>query len=79
MDSFSAACTGAWIHGEIGRTFGPGLIAEDLPEGAPKVLRALYLQRQGALNDGRARRAGYADVDLSIAPAEAVRAERDRL
>jgi hydroxyethylthiazole kinase-like uncharacterized protein yjeF len=45
MDSFSAACAGAWIHAEIGRTFGPGLIAEDLPEGAPAVLRGLYAQR----------------------------------
>jgi hydroxyethylthiazole kinase-like uncharacterized protein yjeF len=45
MDSFSAACAGAWIHAEIGRTFGPGLIAEDLPEGAPAVLRGLYAER----------------------------------
>jgi hydroxyethylthiazole kinase-like uncharacterized protein yjeF len=45
MDSFAAACAGAWIHGEIGRDFGPGLIAEDLPEGAPAVLRRLYSQR----------------------------------
>jgi hydroxyethylthiazole kinase-like uncharacterized protein yjeF len=45
MDSFSAACAGAWIHGEIGRDFGPGLIAEDLPEGAPAVLRRLYAKR----------------------------------
>jgi hydroxyethylthiazole kinase-like uncharacterized protein yjeF len=45
MDSFSAACAGAWIHAEIGRAFGPGLIAEDLPEGAPAVLRKLYLGR----------------------------------
>jgi hydroxyethylthiazole kinase-like uncharacterized protein yjeF len=45
MDSFAAACAGAWIHGEIGRDFGPGLIAEDLPEGAPAVLRRLYAAR----------------------------------
>jgi hydroxyethylthiazole kinase-like uncharacterized protein yjeF len=45
MDSFSAACAGAWIHAEIGRNFGPGLIAEDLPEGAPAVLRRLYGER----------------------------------
>jgi hydroxyethylthiazole kinase-like uncharacterized protein yjeF len=45
MDSFSAACAGAWIHGEIGRAFGPGLIAEDLPDGAPAVLRRLYSER----------------------------------
>jgi hydroxyethylthiazole kinase-like uncharacterized protein yjeF len=45
MDSFGAACAGAWIHAEIGREFGPGLIAEDLPEGAPAVLKRLYLER----------------------------------
>jgi len=45
MDSFDAACAGAWIHAEIGRDFGPGLIAEDLPEGAPAVLRRLYSER----------------------------------
>jgi len=45
MDSFSAACAGAWIHAEIGAAFGPGLIAEDLPEGAPAVLRRLYSER----------------------------------
>ncbi len=45
MDSFSAACAGAWIHAEIGRDFGPGLIAEDLPQGAPAVLRRLYAER----------------------------------
>ncbi len=41
MDSFEAACAGAWIHAEAGRTFGPGLISEDLPDRAPQVLSAL--------------------------------------
>ncbi len=36
-----AAETGAWLHVECARAFGPGLIAEDLPEELPKVLRAL--------------------------------------
>jgi hydroxyethylthiazole kinase-like uncharacterized protein yjeF len=38
---FDAACTGAWVHAECAREFGPGLIAEDLPEALPKVFRAI--------------------------------------
>jgi hydroxyethylthiazole kinase-like uncharacterized protein yjeF len=41
MPSFEAACAGAWIHAEAGSGFGPGLIAEDLPNLAPQVLRRL--------------------------------------
>jgi ADP-dependent NAD(P)H-hydrate dehydratase / NAD(P)H-hydrate epimerase len=33
----------AWLHVEAARSFGPGLIAEDLPEELPKVFRALGL------------------------------------
>jgi len=36
-----AAETAAWLHVEAARRFGPGLIAEDLPETLPQVLRAL--------------------------------------
>ncbi|MGB0507375.1 MAG: NAD(P)H-hydrate dehydratase [Pikeienuella sp.] len=38
-----AAATGAWLHQEAARAFGPGLIAEDLPEMLPKVFRELGL------------------------------------
>ncbi len=38
-----AAETGAWLHTECALSFGPGLIAEDLPEELPKVYRALGL------------------------------------
>lgn len=38
------ACeTAAWLHVEAARRFGPGLIAEDLPEELPGVFRALGL------------------------------------
>jgi hypothetical protein len=33
------------MHAEAARRFGPGLIAEDLPEGLPAVLATLYAQR----------------------------------
>jgi len=41
MEPFDAACAAAWLHGEVGRDIGPGLIADDLPEGLPRVLRRL--------------------------------------
>lgn len=41
MDSFDAACAAAWIHAEAARRFGPGLIAEDLPDLIPGVLAGM--------------------------------------
>ncbi len=38
-----AAETAAWLHVECARKFGPGLIAEDLPEQLPAVFRDLGL------------------------------------
>ena len=38
-----AAETAAWLHVESALSFGPGLIAEDLPEELPKVFRAMGL------------------------------------
>jgi hydroxyethylthiazole kinase-like uncharacterized protein yjeF len=40
---FDAACAAAWLHVECALSFGPGLIAEDLPEELPRVFRALGL------------------------------------
>ena len=39
--TFEAACAAVWLHGAAARAFGPGLIAEDLPECLPRALRAL--------------------------------------
>lgn len=44
VPAFEAACIGVWMHGEAGSEAGPGLIAEDLPEVLPAVLRRLYDQ-----------------------------------
>lgn len=38
---FDAASAAAWLHVEAARAFGPGLIAEDLPEALPGVLKAI--------------------------------------
>ncbi|MBW8815936.1 MAG: NAD(P)H-hydrate dehydratase [Caulobacterales bacterium] len=45
MDSFEAACAGAWIHAEAAELHGPGLISEDLPALSSTVLRRLYEER----------------------------------
>lgn len=39
--AFEAAGAGVWLHGACGQAAGPGLIAEDLVEALPQVLRAL--------------------------------------
>lgn len=41
MPAFDAACAAVWLHAAAARAFGPGLIAEDIPEMLPKVLREL--------------------------------------
>ncbi|KOX55083.1 hypothetical protein ADL19_13325 [Streptomyces purpurogeneiscleroticus] len=41
MDPFEAAAAGVWLHGDAGLRHGPGLIAEDIPELMPAVLRDL--------------------------------------
>lgn len=44
MPPFEAAAAAAWLHGEAGAVFGPGLIAEDIPEMLPAVMRDLPSQ-----------------------------------
>ncbi len=41
MPGWQAACTAVWLHGAAASAFGPGLIAEDISETLPQVLRAL--------------------------------------
>jgi ADP-dependent NAD(P)H-hydrate dehydratase / NAD(P)H-hydrate epimerase len=41
MAPFEAAAAAAWLHGAAAGEAGPGLIAEDLPEALPAVLRRL--------------------------------------
>jgi hydroxyethylthiazole kinase-like uncharacterized protein yjeF len=42
MEPFLAAAAAVWLHGSAATEFGPGLIAEDLPDLLPGVFRRLY-------------------------------------
>ncbi|MCR9236198.1 MAG: NAD(P)H-hydrate dehydratase [Alphaproteobacteria bacterium] len=46
FDPFEAARAGAWLHVECARMFGPGLIAEDLPDMLPRVLQQVNAETQ---------------------------------
>ena len=41
MNPFLAGCAAAWIHGDIARNYGKGLIAEDIVKGIPAALKRL--------------------------------------
>ncbi|CAH1670395.1 NAD(P)H-hydrate dehydratase [Chelatococcus asaccharovorans] len=41
MPGHEAGAAGVWLHGAAARALGPGLIAEDLPEALPGVLKRL--------------------------------------
>jgi hydroxyethylthiazole kinase-like uncharacterized protein yjeF len=42
MPSFEAASAAVYLHGAAAQNFGPGLIAEDIPENLPPVLRKIF-------------------------------------
>ena len=42
MPAFEGASAAVWMHGAAATAFGPGLVADDLPELLPKVLQQLY-------------------------------------
>jgi ADP-dependent NAD(P)H-hydrate dehydratase / NAD(P)H-hydrate epimerase len=41
-DAFEAAQMASWLHGAAATAFGPGLIAEDIPEMLPSILKQLF-------------------------------------
>ena len=47
MPGFEAAAAGVWMHGAAGARFGGGLIAEDLPDLLPPVVRDLREMKAG--------------------------------
>ena len=53
MPGFEAAAAAVWLHGEAAAEFGPGLIAEDLPEALPKVYQRLFAQLQSITSSAR--------------------------
>lgn len=54
MDGFGAAAAGVWFHGAAGQTVGDGLIAEDLPDAVPAVMRILFQKDQPEKNQAAA-------------------------
>ncbi|MBM3566086.1 MAG: NAD(P)H-hydrate dehydratase [Alphaproteobacteria bacterium] len=41
MPPFEAAAAACWLHGQAAAEFGPGLVAEDIPDAIPAVLRRM--------------------------------------
>ena len=42
MNAFDGACAGAYIHSKLGEMIGPGLIAEDLIDNIPLMIKKLH-------------------------------------
>ena len=41
MEPFFAACAAVWMHGEAGKCIGAGLVASDIPDTLPSILKGL--------------------------------------
>lgn len=41
MPAFEATCAAVWIHGQAGKAIGAGLVASDIPDAIPAVLKSL--------------------------------------
>ena len=41
MNPFLASCAATWIHGDIAKKYGKGLISEDIINGIPNALKRL--------------------------------------
>ena len=41
LTPFLSCCAAVWIHGDIAKKFGPGLIAEDIVKNIPNILKKL--------------------------------------
>ena len=41
MNPFLAGCAGSWLHGDIAKNYGKGLIAEDIVKGISSALERL--------------------------------------
>ena len=41
MNPFLAGCAASWLHGDIAKNYGKGLIAEDIVRGIPSALKRL--------------------------------------
>ena len=41
LNPFLAGCAASWLHGDVAKSFGKGLISEDIVKGIPKTLNKL--------------------------------------
>ena len=56
MPAWESACAAVWMHGACASRFGPGLIAEDIPDLVPRALQELLRDIAAGAGDNRAPR-----------------------